>query len=274
MNRVPNAASPHRWRDLSKPTTLLTVVTLVCLVLQVSKGAVDALSVRTYSLNGSLQSAPSFAFGRLLDRTLLASIMICAAVSLVWLYLASVNAHVLKPRMKYSPLVGLVWFFVPGLGTIMPLSVVYDIWAASGGDQKGGRVMITWWCLTVPSVLLCIAWASGGLRPNLLSQAVIAGASLSFLILARRLNKLQQDGLRLQAFGDDPEAEAEAPRNSFAEHLDMPLSVVEDTMRRLEPQRHEGKLQPPAGSGPKALSVNDRGPPAVVYVRRPGTEIQ
>ena len=254
MNRLPTAASPHRWRDRSKPTTLLTVVTLVCLVLQVSKGAVDALSVRAYSLDGSLQSAPSFALGRLLDRTLLASIMICAAVSLVWLYLASVNAHVLKPRMK--------------------LSVVYDIWAASGGDQKGGRVMITWWCLTVPSVLLCIAWASGGLRPNLLSQAVIAGASLSFLILARRLNQLQQDSLRLQAFGDDPEAEAEAPRNSFAEHLDMPLSVVEDTMRRLEPQRHEGKLQPPAGSGPKALSVNDRGPPAVVYVRRPGTEIQ
>ena len=215
---------------------------------------------------GETPSLPAGVPGmRVLDLAMGTAFFICVAVGVAWLYFASVNAHVLSPRMKYSPRVGMAWFFVPLLNQIMPFSVVYDIWTASGGGRGGGRLVGLWWSLSVLSGILCFAWKLG-LNPNPIVQAVLAGATLSFFVLAKTIDRLQRERAKLSVFGDE---EVKTGKVIFAE-IFMPEKskpVIDD----LQPEQKEWRFQP--SSAPQMpLKPGDLGTPGVIYVSRQDPE--
>ncbi len=87
-------------------------------------------------------------------------VIISGIVSLIWVYSASRNAHVLRPGgMTSTPGWAVGWFFVPIAGLYKPYETLRDIWAASIGTTEGRHIgppalIALWWTLFVVGNLI------------------------------------------------------------------------------------------------------------------------
>ena len=261
VDETDETGSVHVWRDLTSPTRVLTVASAASLFLHLVQAAilwvdpvVDARAIEAALARG-------VTVGALVELALVLSIIVCAGLSLAWLYRASTNALLLHGRMKYSPRGGVIWFFIPAVNTIMSLSVVYDIWSASGGNKKGGRLVLLWWALAMASIYIVTTWLVGS-RIDLITQAVVAGSTLTFMLLARRILALQRFAETGAEFGE-PAREVDPAAKPF-----IPIDTAPHaSLERVEPLQQPREYKIASGSSRAAQSVGPA--PAPIVVRRP-----
>jgi hypothetical protein len=223
------------------PLFWLGVVTALSLVLHVARAGLYALVERAVAAGRTPRLPPGFAgvsFGWILEIALVVSVIACSIAFVVWVHDASVKAHAFAPNMKHSPWSGVGWLVFPLINFFMSLSVVYDLWAASGGDRSKGRMVLVWYGAYAVSAIPCWMWASGVL-PNLLGQIIVAFSSLASLALARRIARMQVIAATAAEFGPADEAEAVV-------HSEFPLPDRETfepaprTVRLVEPRKDAG----------------------------------
>lgn len=242
------------YRDLSPWTRALTAVSLLCLVLHAGRAGLmtfAAASAGETWLNSSVETP--------VDLALKGLFLASAGVGLAWLYRASANAHALSPGMKHSPRAAVGWFFVPALNFLFSLSVVYEIWTRSGGPERA-KILITWWSFTVLSIYGGSVWILGFEAP-LFIQGVFAGSTLSFLILARRIDGFQRLAAMAAEFGEAPEQDHVVPE-------DPAFRPPPTTVETVDPPRF-------VEAGNSSLHLSRRTPtlsgPGVILVSRPST---
>lgn len=262
MGENQRTSGRYMFRDLQSSTRLVQTVTCVSLLLELVRLIWRWHAAQSVSPDAGLAPSSEFTLGQYLDLALGISILASAIVGLIWLQLAKTNAHALKPPLKHAITREIWWFLVPAINIRTPIYVVYDIWNASGGDPKEGRIIFIWWALTWISGFVFLIWTLGsGLHPS--GQFTFAGSGVSFLILVTRIDKLQRRRAIAAVFGEADKPAA--PKRHFAETLDIPPTVLDDVFRDLEPERKERSLQPATrASLPTSLEH-----PGVIYVQRP-----
>jgi hypothetical protein len=253
-------ANGHRWRDLTTLTRVLAIASAISLFFHL----VRAIFSTAPDIDAASLAATGLPVTPGVDLALQISIFVCAGLGLAWLHGASVNAHILRPRMKYSPGASVAWFFVPALNIIMIMAVVYEIWSASGGDKKGGRLVMVWWALVVLAIHGDVVWLAGVPRPWLI-QIVVVGATLSFLLLARRIVLLQAVGAAGEVFGDASDVD-DGPETAAFSPVD---TNPQPSLEMFEPAGLHPK-EYTVGPSPGVAKVHPIGRvPAPILVRRP-----
>lgn len=255
-------AGDYRWRELSTLTNMLTIASAVSLILHVIRAAIFHFAPGYAAPSDMPWLSAGISFGPLLELALQVSIILCTGLGLMWLHGASVNAHILQSRMKYSPRAGVLWFFIPAVNSIMSLAVVYEIWSASGGDRKGGRLVLVWWVLAMATLYFDVFWLVGE-PADLLFQIIVAGSTISFLMLARRIRALQAVGAAGVVFRDDDDIDPyETAAFSPVDINPQPSLELFESTRAL-PKTH---VALPSNSA-KGYPVDPR--PGSIVVRRP-----
>lgn len=244
------------YRDLSGWTKVLTAISITCLLLHLARALL--------SIGGALNVGSS-SIGSTIDFTLKGLFLGSAIVGLAWLYRANLNAHALSRHMKHSPLAAVIWFFAPALNILFSMSVVYEIWSQSGGNKRE-KILIIWWALTVLSIYIGTLWMFSDRTP-LLIQSILAGSTLSFLIIARRIDAFQSLAAAAAEFGEPVDSDQEvlvADDRLRPQPYAHPHTSIENVEQLRSIESSNGAVNPPSIRIPPAVA--DR-PPAIVLQR-------
>lgn len=240
------ANSKYDKAALAVWTRALIAATVSCLVLHVSRAGLPLAT-------DSLQLISD------VDTVLKLAVLANAGVALGWLHRASRNAHAISPGMKYSPNAAVGWFFVPAVNVLYTVAVVYEIWSRSGGPKRS-RLLIAWWAMTMPTIYLVYpAWIMSG-TTTLGGQLLIAASPITFLALARRVERDQAHAAVAAQFGEPREAPPAAepqPDQGW-----VPFA-------RIEPVEDPGSIGTIEARPTVRLTPTPPGKPDVIVLKRP-----
>ncbi len=135
--------------------------------------------------------------------------IITAVLVLMWIYRANYNVHVLgATNMTFSPVMSVVWFFVPVMGLWKPYQAMQQLWMASHEpvnwkSAKSHPVVMTWWLLWLATIAIGFvslemaqravdnSTASQASMVEMLSDFATLLSTLAILMLVRRINQAQ-----------------------------------------------------------------------------------
>ena len=152
------------FRSINKITKWLLILSIATIVIAlINTGAFFALDYQTRDVQ--LQST-DLVF--LIIATLILVIEIVALImTLYWFYRANKNIHAFGAKEVSSPIMAVVWWFIPILDLWKPHSVAQQIWKASnpqiilsnGIEWKNSprsNVILLWWILLLLSIFIGI----------------------------------------------------------------------------------------------------------------------
>ena len=153
------------FRSISKITKWLVILSIATIVIAlINTGAFFAINYQTRDVQ--LQSTV------LVFLIIAALILIIEIVALImtlyWFYRANKNIHVFGAKEVSSPIMAVVWWFIPILDLWKPHSVAQQIWKASNPqiilsngiewkNSPSSNVIIIWWVLFLLSIFIGIA---------------------------------------------------------------------------------------------------------------------
>ncbi len=150
--------------SISKITKWLVILSIAIIVIAlINTGAFFALNYQTE--DAQLQST-DLVF--LIIATLILVIEIVALiVTLYWFYRANKNIHAFGAKEVSSPIMAVVWWFIPILDLWKPHSVAQQIWKASNPqiilsnsiewkNSPRSNIIIFWWVLFLLSIFIGI----------------------------------------------------------------------------------------------------------------------
>ena len=135
--------------------------------------------------------------------------IVTAILILKWIYRASTNVHELgATNMTISPVMSVVWFFVPVMGLWKPYQAMLQIWKASiepvnWKSAKGHPVVGIWWGFWMATVFIGFVSLAMAHRASDISSAVEANliemtsdfmtvlSTLAMLMLIKRIHQAQ-----------------------------------------------------------------------------------
>ena len=132
--------------------------------------------------------------------------LVCAVVTLRWIYVANVNARAMGASdMMVSPGWAAGWFFVPLMNLFMPFVMMRELWKASSRPsdwqmEAASPAILGWWVLWIASgVFGVISFATalekaGAQSAELFvfaSDAAFAGAALLLAWIVGRIQAMQ-----------------------------------------------------------------------------------
>ena len=152
------------FRSISKITKCLVILSIATIVIAlINTGAFFALDYQTRDVQ--LQSTD------LVFLIIVALILVIEIVSLImtlyWFYRANKNIHAFGAKEVSSPIMAVIWWFIPILDLWKPHSVTQQIWKASnpqiilsnGIEWKNSprsNVILLWWILFLLSIFIAI----------------------------------------------------------------------------------------------------------------------
>jgi heme/copper-type cytochrome/quinol oxidase subunit 2 len=152
------------FRSINKITKWLLILSIATIVIAlINTGAFFALDYQTRDVQ--LQST-DLVF--LIIATLILVIEIVALImTLYWFYRANKNIHAFGAKEVSSPIMAVIWWFIPILDLWKPHSVAQQIWKASnpriilsnGIEWKNSprsNVILLWWILLLLSIFIGI----------------------------------------------------------------------------------------------------------------------
>jgi len=152
------------FRSINKITKWLLILSIATIVFAlINTGAFFALDYQTRDVQ--LQST-DLVF--LIIATLILVIEIVALImTLYWFYRANKNIHAFGAKEVSSPIMAVIWWFIPILDLWKPHSVAQQIWKASnpriilsnGIEWKNSprsNVILLWWILLLLSIFIGI----------------------------------------------------------------------------------------------------------------------
>jgi hypothetical protein len=152
------------FRSINKITKWLVILSIATIVIAlINTGAFFALDYQTRDVQ--LQST-DLVF--LIIATLILVIEIVALImTLYWFYRANKNIHAFGAKEVSSPIMAVIWWFIPILDLWKPHSVAQQIWKASnpqiilsnGIEWKNSprsNVILLWWILLLLSIFIGI----------------------------------------------------------------------------------------------------------------------
>ena len=153
------------FRSISKITKWLVILSIATIVIAlINTGAFFGINYQTRDVQ--LQSTV------LVSLIIAALILIIEIVALImtlyWFYRANKNIHVFGAKEVSSPIMAVVWWFIPILDLWKPHSVAQQIWKASNPqiilsngiewkNSPSSNVIIIWWVLFLLSIFVGIA---------------------------------------------------------------------------------------------------------------------
>jgi len=135
--------------------------------------------------------------------------IVTAVLILKWIYRANTNVQELgATNMTYSPVMSVVWFFVPVMGLWKPYQAMLQIWKASfvpvnWKSAKGHPIVGIWWALWMGTVFISFTSLAMAHRAHDMSSAVDANmveimsdfstvlSTLAMLMLIKRIHQAQ-----------------------------------------------------------------------------------
>jgi hypothetical protein len=152
------------FRSINKITKWLVILSIATIVIAIiNTGAFFSLDYQTRDVQ--LQST-DLVF--LIIATLILVIEIVALImTLYWFYRANKNIHAFGAKEVSSPIMAVIWWFIPILDLWKPHSVAQQIWKASnpqiilsnGIEWKNSprsNVILLWWILLLLSIFIGI----------------------------------------------------------------------------------------------------------------------
>lgn len=152
------------FRSINKITKWLVILSIATIVIAlINTGAFFALDYQTRDVQ--LQST-DLVF--LIIASLILVIEIVALImTLYWFYRANKNIHAFGAKEVSSPIMAVIWWFIPILDLWKPHSVAQQIWKASnpqiilsnGIEWKNSprsNVILLWWILLLLSIFIGI----------------------------------------------------------------------------------------------------------------------
>lgn len=240
------ANSKYDKAALAVWTHALTVATASCLVLHAARAGLPLATDSVQLISG-------------LDTVLKLAVLGNAGVALAWLHRASRNAHAISPGMRYSPNAAVGWFFAPAFNVLYTVAVVYEIWSRSGGPKRS-TLLIAWWAVTMPTIYIIYPlWIMSG-TTTLGGQFLLAASPLTFLALARRLERDQAHAAVAAEFGEPREA-------SLAAEPQPDQGWV--PFARIEPVEDPGSIGTIEARPTVRLTPTPPGKPDVIVLKRP-----
>ena len=153
------------FRSISKITKWLVILSIATIVIAlINTGAFFALNYQTR--DAQLQSIDLVFL--IIAAIILAIEIVALIVTLYWFYRANKNIHAFGAKEVSSPIMAVVWWFIPILDLWKPHSVAQQIWKASnpqiilsnGIEWKNSprsNIIILWWVLFLLSIFIGIA---------------------------------------------------------------------------------------------------------------------
>lgn len=179
-----------------------------------------AISSGAPSIDDKLAGSPGAAGEGLLAVAVLVRFglfVVTAILALTWLYRANLNARAMGATdMMVSPVLSVVWWFVPLLNLAMPYIAIRDLWRASEKprDWQGlsaPATILIWWLLWLASnIVSTIGWrltldpyadtAQAALGFELVAQLLYIPAALMFAAIVGGIQRLQEQNGPAQLF--------------------------------------------------------------------------
>ena len=153
------------FRSISKITKWLVILSIATIVIAlINTGAFFALNYQTR--DAQLQSTDLVFL--IIAALILVIGIVALIVTLYWFYRANKNIHAFGAKDVSSPIMAVVWWFIPILDLWKPHSVAQQIWKASnpqiilsnGIEWKNSprsNIIILWWVLFLLSIFIGIA---------------------------------------------------------------------------------------------------------------------
>ncbi len=196
--------------------TLFIITQAVVAIVGMISGYMDYSWLQDYS-NGvfiSEEVAKSSAefndlFKLLIFRVQATIYIITAVLILMWIYRANYNVHELgATNMTFSPVMSVVWFFVPVMGLWKPYQAMLQLWMASHEpvnwkSAKSHPVVLTWWLLWLTTIavgFVSLEMAQRAVDNSTASQASMVEmlsdfgtllSTLAMLMLVRHISQAQ-----------------------------------------------------------------------------------
>ncbi len=153
------------FRSISKITKWLVILSIATIIIAlINTGAFFALNYQTR--DAQLQSTDLVFL--IIAALILVIGIVALIVTLYWFYRANKNIHAFGAKDVSSPIMAVVWWFIPILDLWKPHSVAQQIWKASnpqiilsnGIEWKNSprsNIIILWWVLFLLSIFIGIA---------------------------------------------------------------------------------------------------------------------
>ncbi len=153
------------FRSISKITKWLVILSIATIVIAlINTGAFFALNYQTR--DAQLQSTDLVFL--IIAALILVIGIVALIVTLYWFYRANKNIYAFGAKDVSSPIMAVVWWFIPILDLWKPHSVAQQIWKASnpqiilsnGIEWKNSprsNIIILWWVLFLLSIFIGIA---------------------------------------------------------------------------------------------------------------------
>ena len=153
------------FRSISKITKWLVILSIATIVIAlINTGDFFALNYQTR--DAQLQSTDLVFL--IIAALILVIGIVALIVTLYWFYRANKNIHAFGAKEVSSPIMAVVWWFIPILDLWKPHSVAQQIWKASnpqiilsnGIEWKNSprsNIIILWWVLFLLSIFIGIA---------------------------------------------------------------------------------------------------------------------
>ncbi len=153
------------FRSISKITKWLVILSIATIIIAlINTGAFFALSYQTR--DAQLQSIDLVFL--IIAALILVIEIVALIVTLYWFYRANKNIHAFGAKEVSSPIMAVVWWFIPILDLWKPHSIAQQIWKASnpqiilsnGIEWKNSprsNIIILWWVLFLLSIFIGIA---------------------------------------------------------------------------------------------------------------------
>jgi hypothetical protein len=152
------------YRSISKITKWLVMLSIATIVIAlINTGAFFALNYRTR--DAQLQGTDLVFL--IIAALILVIGIVALIVTLYWFYRANKNIHAFGTKEVSSPIMAVVWWFIPILDLWKPHSVAQQIWKASNPqiilsnsiewkNSPRSNIIIFWWVLFLLSIFIGI----------------------------------------------------------------------------------------------------------------------
>src|SRR4030095_562216 len=152
------------YRSISKMTKWLVMLSIATIVIAlINTGAFFALNYRTR--DAQLQGTDLVFL--IIAALILVIGIVALIVTLYWFYRANKNIHAFGAKDVSSPIMAVVWWFIPILDLWKPHSVAQQIWKASNPqiilsngiewiNSPRSNIIILWWVLFLLSIFIGI----------------------------------------------------------------------------------------------------------------------
>ena len=152
------------FRSISKITKWLVILSIATIIIAlINTGAFFALNYQTR--DAQLQSIDLVFL--IIAALILVIEIVALIVTLYWFYRANKNIHAFGAKEVSSPIMAVVWWFIPILDLWKPHSVAQQIWKASNPqiilsngiewiNSPRSKIIILWWGLFLLSIFIGI----------------------------------------------------------------------------------------------------------------------